>query len=172
MVEKSLDPDDGAFQKVSASWEVGFNDYVLAVGGDVLSDARIIDDPDEILELQGFLRSYGGNGTTDEGESVYRLIMGDIYPLGIAYTLNPAADVKGLYGGNPSKTQVYINDKRDKISQNNKLNVNNQKNFINMEMEKTLNELKELLSEKKFSKEAVASLTDTFAQAIRERDEQ
>ena len=101
LVEKSLDPDDGAFQKVSASWEVGFNDYVLAVGGDVLSDARIIDDPDEILELQGFLRSYGGNGTTDEGESVYRLIMGDIYPLGIAYTLNPAADVIGLYGGNP-----------------------------------------------------------------------
>ena len=172
LVEKSLDPDDGAFQKVSASWEVGFNDYVLAVGGDVLSDTRIIDDPDEILELQGFLRSYGGNGTTDEGESVYRLIMGDIYPLGIAYTLNPAADVKGLYGGNPPKTQVYINDKRDKISQNNKLNVNNQKNFINMEMEKTLNELKELLSEKKFSKEAVASMTDTFADAIRERDEQ
>ena len=171
LVEKSLDSDDPAFQKVSASWEVGFNDYVLAVGGDVLSDARIIDDPDEILELQGFLRSYGGNGTTDEGESVYRLIMGDIYPLGIAYTLNPAADVKGLYGGNPQKTQVYINDKRDKISQNNKLNVNNQKNFINMEMEKTLNELKELLSEKKFSKEAVASMTDTFADAIRERDE-
>ncbi len=98
--------------------------------------------------------------------------MGDIYPLGIAYTLNPAADVRGLYGGNPSKTQVFINDKRDKISQNNKLNVNNQKNFINMEMEKTLNELKELLSEKKFSKEAVASMTDTFAEAIRERDEQ
>jgi hypothetical protein len=172
LVEKSLDPDDAAFQKVSASWEVGFNDYVLAVGSDVLSEARIVADPDEILELQGFLRSCGGNGTTDEGESVYRLIMGDIYPLGIAYTLNPAADVRGLYGGNPSKTQVFINDKRDKISQNNKLNVNNQKNFINMEMEKTLNELKELLSEKKFSKEAVASMTDTFAEAIRERDEQ
>ena len=172
LVEKSLDADDAAFQKVSASWEVGFNDYVLAVGSEVLSNARIIDDPDEILELQGFLRSYGGNGTTDEGESVYRLIMGDIYPLGIAYTLNPAAEVKGLYGGNPSKTEVFINDKRDKISQNNKLNVNKQKNFINMEMEKTLNELKELLSEKKFSKEAVASMTDTFADAIRERDEQ
>jgi hypothetical protein len=172
LVEKSLDPDDAAFQKVSASWEVGFNDYVLAVGSDVLSEARIVADPDEILELQGFLRSCGGNGTTDEGESVYRLIMGDIYPLGIAYTLNPAADVRGLYGGNPSKTQVFINDKRDKIAQNNNLNVNNQKNFINMEMEKTLNELKELLSEKKFSKEAVASMTDTFAEAIRERDEQ
>ena len=172
LVEKSIDPDDPAFQKVSASWEVGFNDYVLAVGSDILSEARIVEDPDEILELQGFLKSYGGNGTTDEGESVYRLIMGDIYPLGIAYTLNPAAQVRGLYSQTPQKPQVFIKDKRDKIAQNNKLNVNNQKNFINMEMEKTLNELKELLSEKKFSKEAVASLTDTFAQAIRERDEQ
>ena len=172
LVEKSIDPEDPAFQKVSASWEVGFNDYVLAVGSDVLSEARIVADPDEILELQGFLRSYGGNGTTDEGESVYRLIMGDIYPLGIAYTLNPAAQVKGLYSANPPKPQVLIKDKRDKIAQNNKLNVNNEKNSINMEMEKTLNELKELLSEKKFSKEAVASMTDTFAQAIRERDEQ
>ena len=172
LVEKSLDPEDTAFQKVSASWEVGFNDYVLAVGSDILSEARIVADPDEILELQGFLRSYGGNGTTDKGESVYRLIMGDIYPLGIAYTLNPAAQVKGLYSANPPKPQVLIKDKRDKIAQNNKLNVNNEKNSINMEMEKTLNELKELLSEKKFSKEAVASMTDTFAQAIRERDEQ
>ena len=32
-----------------------------------------------------------------------------------------------------------------------------------MELEKTLNELKDLLSEKKFSKEAVASMTDTFS---------
>ena len=41
-----------------------------------------------------------------------------------------------------------------------------------MELENTLNELKDLLSEKKFSKEAVASMTDTFADAIRQRDEQ
>ena len=41
-----------------------------------------------------------------------------------------------------------------------------------MELENTLNELKDLLNEKKFSKEAVASMTDTFADAIRQRDEQ
>ena len=172
LVENSLDPEDGSYQKVSASWEVGFNSYVLAVGSDLLSEARIVSDPDQILELQGYLRSFGGSGKTEDGETIGRLIMGDIYPLGIAYTLNPAAQVKGLYGDIPKKAQVFINDKRDKISQNNNLNVNNEKNFIDMEMEKTLNELKELLSEKKFSKEAVASMTDTFDQAIRERDEQ
>ena len=172
LVENSLDPEDGSYQKVSASWEVGFNSYVLAVGSDLLSEARIVSDPDQILELQGYLRSFGGRGKTEDGETIGRLIMGDIYPLGIAYTLNPAAQVKGLYGDTPKKAQVFINDKRDKISQNNNLNVNNQKNIIDMELEQTLNELKDLLNEKKFSKEAVASMTDTFADAIRQRDEQ
>ena len=172
LVEKSLDPEDNAYQKVSASWEVGFNDFVLAVGSDILSDAKIVSDPEEIMELQGNLRSYGGSGKTDDGEDIYRLIMGDIYPLGIAYTMNPAADVKSLYGESPKTNKVFINDKRDKISENNNLNVNNQKNIIDMELEQTLNELKDLLNEKKFSKEAVASMTDTFADAIRQRDEQ
>ena len=39
-------------------------------------------------------------------------------------------------------------------------------------MKRLSTKLKDLLSEKKFSKEAVASMTDTFADAIRERDEQ
>ena len=171
-VEKSLNPESVDYQKVSASWEVGFNDYVLAIGSDTLSEAKIITDPEEIKELQGYLRSYGGTGKTDKGESVNRLIMGDIYPLGIAYTLNPAAQVKGLYSKPTNKNKIFINDKRDKISQNNNLNVNNQKNIIDMELEQTLKELKDLLNEKKFSKEAVASMTDTFADAIRQRDEQ
>ena len=55
LVEKSLDPEDNAFQKVSASWEVGFNDFVLAIGSDVLSEAKIVSDPDEIMELEGYL---------------------------------------------------------------------------------------------------------------------
>jgi hypothetical protein len=80
--------------------------------------------------------------------------------------------VKGLYSKLPKKSQIFINDKRDKISQNNNLNVNTQKNIIDMELENTLKELKDLLNEKKFSKEAVASMTDTFADAIRQRDEQ
>ncbi len=172
LIEKSLDPEDGAYQKVSASWEVGFNDYVLAVGSSDLQDAKIISDPEQIEELRGFLRSYGGSGKTEEGEEIYRLIKGDIYPLGIAYTLNPAADVKGLYCDPEESPPIFINDKRDKISQNNNLNVNNEKDINAMELDKTISELKELLNEKKFSKEAVANMTDTFTDAIRQRDEQ
>jgi len=172
LVEKSLDPEDPAFQKVSASWEVGFSNFVLAVGSDDLKDAQIISDPEKIDKMKGFLKSYGGNGKTDKGENIYRLITGKIFPLGIAYTMNPAADVKGLYSDKAETEKIFINDKRDKISQNLNLNVNNQKDIHAMELENTISELKELLNEKKFSKEAIASMTDTFSNAIKQRDEQ
>jgi hypothetical protein len=172
LAEKSLDPSNPAYQKVSASWEVGFNDYVLAVGSDVLGEAKIISDPNKIEELRGRLRSYGGSGKTEEGENIYRLIQGDIYPLGIAYTLNPAADVRGLYSPSKEPAKLFINDKRDKISQNKDFNVNEKKDIIAMEIENSILELKELLAEKKFSQEAIASMTDTFTEAIKQRDEQ
>ena len=172
LVEKSLDPEDPAFQKVSASWEVGFSNFVLAVGSDNLEDSKIISDPEKIDEMKGFLKSYGGNGKTDKGEDIYRLITGKIFPLGIAYTMNPAADVKGLYSDKAETEKIFINDKRDKISQNLNLNVKNEKDINAMEIEKTISELKELLNEKKFSKEAIASMTDTFSNAIKQRDEQ
>tara|TARA_A100001515_G_scaffold70451_1_gene56017 strand:- start:1078 stop:2565 length:1488 start_codon:yes stop_codon:yes gene_type:complete len=171
LVQRSLDPDDPAYQKVSASWEVGFSNFVLAVGSDNLEDAKIISDPEKIAEMKGFLRSYGGTGKTDKGENIYRLITGKIYPLGIAYTMNPAANVKGLYSDKPDTEKIFINDKRDKISQNLNLNVKNEKDINAMEIEKTISELKELLNEKKFSQEAIASMTDTFSNAIKERDE-
>ena len=172
LVESSLDPESSSYKKVSASWEIGFSDYVLAVGSDELEDAKIISDPEKIQEMKGFLRSYGGTGKTDTGESIYRLIKGQIYPLGIAYTLNPAAEVKGLYSEKPEVEKVFINDKRDKISQKINLNVNTTKDINAMEIEQTISELKELLNEKKFSKEAAASMTETFEQAIKKRDEQ
>ena len=172
LAEKSLDSNDPAYQKVSASWEVGFNDYVLAVGSDVVGEAKIVSDPNEIAELKGFLRAYGGSGKTEKGESIYRLIQGDIYPLGIAYTLNPAADVRGLYAEPQVDSKLFIKDERDKISQNKDFNVNEKKNIIAMEIENSILELKELLAEKKFSQEAIASMTDTFTNAIKQRDEQ
>ena len=145
LVESSLDPESSSYKKVSASWEIGFSDYVLAVGSDELKDAKIISDPEKIQEMKGFLRSYGGTGKTDKGESIYRLIKGQIYPLGIAYTLNPAADVKGLYSEKAEVEKVFINDKRDNISQKINLNVNITKDINAMEIEKTISELKELM---------------------------
>ena len=67
---------------------------------------------------------------------------------------------------------IVIKDKRDKnISQSEKTNVNLKKNN-SMETEKVIDELKDLLTEKKFSQEAIASMSSTFADAIKEKDEQ
>ena len=96
-LEKSCSSGDEMYHSVSTSWEVGFSDFVLAVGSEYLDEARIISDPDEMEEMLGSLRSCGGSGKTDKGEPINRLIRGKIYPLGIGYTTNPAADVKGVY---------------------------------------------------------------------------
>ena len=70
LVESSLDPESSSYKKVSASWEIGFSDYVLAVGSDELKDAKIISDPEKIQEMKGFLRSYGGTGRQTK-EKIY-----------------------------------------------------------------------------------------------------
>ena len=170
-LQRSVDPEDSYHNKISASWEVGFTDYNLAVGSDKLSEARIVSDQEEIEELKGYLKAYGGNGKTDKGENVYRLIVGNIYPLGIGFTVNPAADVKGIFmPPEESEAPTPKGDEEKKISQNQLINVKTKKNSP---MEETIiSELKDLLVEKKFSKEAVASMTSTFADAIKEKDEQ
>lgn len=171
VLEMSCNPKDkGMYKKISASWEIGFSNYVLAVGSKTLKDAtKIIDDPEEIRKMEGMLKCYGGCGVTDAGEPIYRLIVGNIYPLGIGFTTNPAADVEGVYKKDDKKI-AKANDNINKISQNSKINVK-QKNNNDMDIEKLVSELKEALVEKKFSEEAVATMTSTFNDAIREGNE-
>ena len=171
-LEKSCSSGDEKYHTVSTSWEVGFSDFVLAIGSDYVEESRIVSDPKEMEEMVGCLRSFGGSGKTDKGETVNRLIVGKIFPLGIGYTTNPAADVKGVYMKNSNEKSITIKDKRDKnISQSKKTNVNLKKNN-SMETEKVIDELKDLLADKKFSQEAIASMTSTFADAIKEKDEE
>ena len=187
LIERSVDPEDSMYQSISASWEVGFSDFVIAIGSVDLKDAEIIKDPKHFEEMRKRLKAYGGAGKLDDGTNVYRLLSGEIYPLGIGFTTNPAADVKGLYSDNESSSMVEIKDKRDKksyfdikikdynkktessISQIQLANVKDKKETI-MDIEKVLSELKDLLVEKKFSEEAVANMTNTFAEAIKQKD--
>jgi len=171
-LERSVSQDDEFMQMISTSWEVGFSEFDLAVGSNNLSESRIISDPEEMETMVGYLKAYGGSGKTDDGEPVNRLIKGKIYPLGIGYTTNPAADVKGVYMKSERQDPVVIRDKRDKnISQSEKYNVNLKKTN-SMELENVISELKDLLTEKKFSQESIASMTSTFTDAIKEKDEQ
>ena len=86
LIERSVDPGDSLYQHISTSWEVGFSDYVIAVGGNDLKDAEIIKNPKHFEEMRAKLRAYGGSGKLDDGSKIYRLLRGDIYPLGVGFT--------------------------------------------------------------------------------------
>ena len=92
-----LEDNGGGFDhKISASWEIGFNDYYIALGSKDLKEAELITDQAEIAEFSNYLKANEGPGQLDDGTKVYRLVVGNIYPLGIGFTTNPAADVEGL----------------------------------------------------------------------------
>lgn len=182
LIEKASDPNDELFNKVSASWELGFNDYKIAVGSDNISEAEIISDEKQIRELKGKLRSYGGNGKLDDGTRIYRLVVGEVFPLGIGFTATPAADVKGVFVNSSSPLEV-VENKNAKIfnfknhyfiknnSQIENVDVNSEKEIF-MNLESVISEVKNALTEKKISQEIAANMTATFTEAIKKRDEE
>ena len=96
MINDSSDPEHENYQMVSASWELGFNEYLIALGSDDLTEAELISDEGQVEELSQYLVTQGGAGKMKDGTKVNRLVVGDVYPLGIGFTATPAADVKGL----------------------------------------------------------------------------
>ena len=174
LVEQSVDPESEFYHQVSASWEIGFNDFVLAVGSNDLKDAEIIDDENMIDELKGNLKALGGEGRMKDGSPIHRLIVGDIFPLGIGFTSNPAANVKGLTSSTKEENVLNAEKKEKNISQNINSDVNNKKSII-MDNNEILNNLvsalEEKVSEKKFSEEAVATVSKIINDAILERNE-
>ena len=187
LVVNSTDPDSDFFESVSASWEVGFNDYVISVGGDDLHESTIISNPEEVKAYSPYLKSLGGKGMLQDGRKVNRLIVGDIYPLGIGFTSNPAADVKGLVAEKgeskpePSAKKDPIDKlmtKSKKTSHSTQENVLNKETYHNniMDKDQIINEFRAALDEKlgnqDFSEESVASISKVFIEAIREKGEQ
>lgn len=173
LVEQSVDPESEFFHNVSASWEIGFNDFVLAVGSQDLSEAEIIKDKKLIEEMQYNLKAFGGEGITEDGSPINRLIVGEIFPLGIGFTANPAAEVKGLVSKTNDNKFNLIKKNEKNISQINNFNVINKKSNI-MDNNEILNNLvsalEEKVSDKKFSQEAVATVSKIINDAILERN--
>tara|TARA_Y100000114_G_scaffold94574_2_gene87922 strand:+ start:2914 stop:4524 length:1611 start_codon:yes stop_codon:yes gene_type:complete len=186
LVVNSTDKDSDFYESVSASWEVGFNDYVISVGGDELSESTIISDPQEIKAYSPYLKSLGGKGSLNDGRKVNRLIVGEIYPLGIGFTSNPAADVKGLIADerkpveqkprrNEPIDQIITKSKKTSHSSQENVNKETYNNKI-MDKDQIINEFRAALDEKlgnqDFSEESVASISKVFIEAIREKGEQ
>lgn len=190
MIEQSQ--EDGEYKNIiSASWEIGFNDYVIAVGSEDLSEAEIVSDKKQIAEFNQYLKAYDGEGKMDDGTPIYRLVVGDIYPLGIGFTTNPAADVKGVITyekesepdqkNTQASERIEINNtdfykknqKNSSLSQ--EISVNT-KNTLNMDNQDLLKQIEGMLSEKigdsQQFEEAVASVSKVMMEAIREKDSQ
>lgn len=96
LVEDSNETDSWMYRKISASWEIGFNEYKIARGSRNLGQAEIITDPKEVDRLSKYLVCEGGSGFDDTNTEVYRLISGTVVPLGMGLVRNPAAAVNGV----------------------------------------------------------------------------
>lgn len=93
----SSDPSSTDYLSVSASWELGFNEFNIAEGSKNLNEATIIDDEDSIIQQKDDLKVFGGSGVSSvSGKQIFLNLQGAILPLGIGFTNNPAAEVKGV----------------------------------------------------------------------------
>lgn len=190
----SNNPDSPLYQKISASWEIGFNEYAIAIGSMDLKNAEIITKQNQIEEFKKFLKGFDGPGTLNDGTPVYRLVTGRIYPLGIGFTTNPAADVQGVIIDNEEENEVEEDTEAevleivesieidtpkkvivDNFSQNQNNTVNITKNKV-MDLDQILSALKTVLAEKqeseKFSEEAVASISAKIAESIKLKNDE
>jgi len=95
-LEASSDPSSESYLSISTSWEMGFKNFNIAKGSLNLSEASIISDDSIVSEIKNKLMHFGGKGIDDDGQPLYINLIGEVLPLGIGFTNNPAADVKGV----------------------------------------------------------------------------
>ena len=166
---------------ISTSWELGFNDFAVAVGSENLKECEVVYG-EAAEDMKENLTCFGGTGKLDDGRSCYRLVVGEVFPLGVAFTTKPAADVSGVHviteKSEKKEEEIFAekiknNIMKNKSSQNLKINVIDHKETLNMETEKLINSLEALLNEKRrendFSEEAVASISKLVNDVIIEK---
>lgn len=123
-IEESSDATSDKYLSVSASWELGFNDYnVVMIDGESknIEDGSLISDASQIENIKNNLRAFGGSGKVDKTKSIYRKVIGNVVPLGIGLTETPAADVKGVA---TLKSEASVEITQENISKIDNLNVN------------------------------------------------
>lgn len=122
-IEESGDPESLNYLEISASWELSFEDVEIVVSEDPKSimNASLITDETEVEKFKGKLRAYGGEGVID-GKRAFRKPGKTCIATGIAFTENPAAEVKGILSENETpveKESSESNIKGENIIQNN-----------------------------------------------------
>ena len=191
MLEQT-DEGENFHNKISASWEIGFNDYYIALGSKDLNEAELITEKSQIKEFKKYLQAYDGEGKMDDGTLVSRLVVGEIYPLGIGFTATPAAEVEGVLVENQQKIQIkkdkaaaevievknthlitksMTTEKNSSLSEKNDVNMSN---ALIMDTKDLLEQIEGLISDKldsKLPEEAIASVSKVMMDAIKQKDE-
>jgi len=197
LVEESNDPTSPNYMRVSASWELGFNEYqfvLLDNDKKNIMEGRVVEDADEMEKLKSKSRAFGGTGILANGQKIYRLVTGNIIPLGIGLTGTPAADVVGVATNekkpdlailslkqeekeDDNKSEAKIEEKIN-ISQNQDLTVNSDTNNNNiMKITKiediTAESLKEIQASQvaEFIAEEIKKASETFDTERKEKEE-
>ena len=156
LIEETNDPSSEYFQAISSSFEVSFDEFdivKLPKKSRYLSDGEIITDIEQKAKLTPLLKTFGGDGILDKEHKIAILVKGEVLPLGIGLTENPAAAVKGIAifqeaendDDQDKKTQTDATNTQI-ISQSNDLNVIPNTNLINKDMPKLTN-IKEITDE-------------------------
>jgi hypothetical protein len=174
-VEECNDPSSKHYLQVSASWELGFFDWVIAeteLDESNLENARFIEDEKEISELEGNLRAAKGNGRNKDGtKSICRVAVGKVIPFGVGFTENPAADVKGVAVPEElAQTEVEATAKGenkengDKFSQTAETNVNKVSSIMK------INDLKDITDES-LKSIAASEITEFISNQLKQAEE-
>lgn len=99
LIEECSQPDSDKYLQISASWELGYDTWTLALakpGVKNLEDMDKVTDPVEVGNLSACLKAMKGSGQY-EGKRVYRIANREgCIAMGVGLTTSPAAEVKGV----------------------------------------------------------------------------
>ncbi len=117
MLKESNSAGSYLHEKMSTSWEIGYNSFKILRGSRNIANGELIEDEKEIESLAKYLMDNGGTGLDKNGQELYTVISGDdaIF-LGLAVTSNPAAAVKGIGIVTPDVKEDEVEEKEEKAS--------------------------------------------------------
>lgn len=116
-LEEASDPSSESYLSISTSWEMGFKNFNIAKGSLNLSDATIFSDEENITAMKDKLMHFGGKGVDEDGSPLYINLIGEVLPLGIGFTMNPAADVKGVKVFGSDDSEIGEENKTEKSTE-------------------------------------------------------
>lgn len=177
-IESSADSNSSNYQEWSASWEVMFPDFNIAIGSKNIKEAEIISNPVQVEQLRKHLKAYQGSGTYNNAP-IYRLIKGNALAAGIGVTKKPAGRVTGVVTkdspAQKSATATFFGSFFEKSKKDKNLSVTPNNPAINMEnLEKILERLEASLAsltKKEMKEEAKANLVTDITDQLKKASE-